>query len=370
MSFPTPPKITTAIPNNPFYSYQTWQVCGSYLSYIVGCGICVTPDGTITTWDDGCGIFAIVGGPGICAVNTAGVVEVSNTGVVALSAACGLYSTGGQEPTVGLIDSGVVPGSYAYPSITIDQKGRVTAAISRPATIRCDVITAKGDLIVGQAAQTGTALEVGSDNSFLMANSACALGIQWAAPADTPYVLKSCFPGKGYMAVGSSTPNSPLAFAPGADQCLLKACSAAPSGMVWAPATGRVADPINVSNRCGSQSGTTTFQVELCNQINPSRCPNYFVMLTGFVSSCSNVDNYGSWQLCAGDINSQAICYTTTPTSPVVGAIRCNWPIAVSYLFQPSIPNQTVALRFCVTQVSTDVCAGVVFSYTWQSFGF
>jgi len=363
MSFPTPPKITTAIPNNPFYSYQTWQVCGSYLSYTVGCGICVTPDGTITTCDDGCGIFAIVGGPGICAVNTAGVVEVSNTGVVALSAACGLYSTGGQEPTVGLIDSGVVPGSYAYPSITVDQKGRVTAAISRPATIRCDVITAKGDLIVGQASQTGTALPVGTvENSFLMVNSACPLGVQWAAPADTPYVLKSCFPSKGYMAVGSSTPNSPIAFAPGADQCILQACSAAPSGMVWAPATGRVADPCNITCYSGQINGANTVQCLLSGNINPSRCPNYFVMITGAICSIDPVTNYGIWRLFPS--SRPDVGYTT------IGSCQCAYPIAISYLYQPSDPTQPLAISLCVSQLATVANSGVYFSFAAQSFGF
>lgn len=274
MAFPTPPKLTTAIPNNPFYTPQAWQVCGSYLNYTVSCGICVTPEGNIETWDCGAGIAGVVSGNGICTTTIDGIVEICNTGILGISPGVGLSSSGGQDPILYLAQSGVNPGVYTYPSITVDQYGRVTAAAARPPTIRCDVITAKGDLLVGEASQTATALPVGSNLDIIVADSSCALGMKWFPQNQLPFVKCCCYPSKGYLVAGSATANTPISLPPGANGCVLTACSTCATGMVWGCVPPAVPAPYQYSQwsmggQCSSgiQFNTPTSAPQICSII-------------------------------------------------------------------------------------------------------
>lgn len=49
-------------------------------------------------------------------------------GVTSVSGTSPISSTGGSTPAISLNDTAVVPGTYTSPSLTIDQKGRITAA--------------------------------------------------------------------------------------------------------------------------------------------------------------------------------------------------------------------------------------------------
>ena len=59
-----------------------------------------------------------------------------------------------------------------------------------PLAIPCACIAAKGDLIVGTAASTPSALTVGSNGKYLVADSTCTAGVKWAVvPSAAPAVL-------------------------------------------------------------------------------------------------------------------------------------------------------------------------------------
>ena len=59
--------------------------------------------------------------------------------------------------------------------------------------IQPTLLTAKGDLISATAASTVAVLPVGSDTQILVADSAEATGLKWAAPSAPAYVGVSCY---------------------------------------------------------------------------------------------------------------------------------------------------------------------------------
>jgi hypothetical protein len=78
----------------------------------------------------------------------------------------------------------------AYPtSVTVDNRGRVTAITAGTAPILQSIVTAKGNLISATGNNAPAILPVGADGLFLVANSGTATGLAWAAaPGGAKYV--------------------------------------------------------------------------------------------------------------------------------------------------------------------------------------
>ena len=162
MAFPTPPRPNTPIPNNPFYYPQTNSVNGDLGLLVVGSGLTVTPDGVLSaTGTGGVAVTNLAAGPGIAVTQPNGNVTVSNTGVLGLTAGVGIdiinnsgnYTivntlpaslptgtvtqidtgvglTGGPITSSGILslsNTGVAPGTYTNPHVTVDAQGRITA---------------------------------------------------------------------------------------------------------------------------------------------------------------------------------------------------------------------------------------------------
>jgi hypothetical protein len=165
MALPLPPRPTQPIPNNPFYYPEGNYIRGEYGPFIVGGGIFLDySTGTISAGGSGPGgVNTILAGNGIyVSPNTGGVVTVSNTGALSLTAGVGIqvvnnagnYTIINTAPasaptgtvtsitagaglsggtittsgTVSLTTTGVGPGTYSNPTITVDAYGRVTYA--------------------------------------------------------------------------------------------------------------------------------------------------------------------------------------------------------------------------------------------------
>lgn len=298
MALPTPPDYTTAIPNNSFYAPEEYYVQGPYNPFIVGAGLSIDSEGILTAIGSGGGVNTIIAGTGISVSGPTGNVTISSTGVTGLVAGTGIALSGSTgnvtisatsafngtvtavntgvgltggpittSGTISLASSGVTPGIYTNPTITVDTYGRIQLAsnntvvnnisVTAPLTIvgttsptlgvalgttaaagvvqlsnavndaasTCaastaavktayDVaiqaiprtcVTSKGSLITGTAPATVTALPVGSDGLVLTACAACAMGLTWAA-ASTPPVATPNY--GSFLGIPSQTPTS------------------------------------------------------------------------------------------------------------------------------------------------------------------
>jgi hypothetical protein len=76
-----------------------------------------------------------------------------------------------------------------------------------PADIPCAVITAVGDIVVGSAPSTPTALPVGANGYILAANSACATGLEWVANSQGDVTSVT---GTAPITVNNTNPQTPI----------------------------------------------------------------------------------------------------------------------------------------------------------------
>lgn len=132
MALPTPPPYTNPIPNNPFYSPFAPYVCGPYFPVATSAGIDITTGAVVPQLVNDVQ-NVLLAGPGIALSTLMGVTTITATG-----------GGGGGIPT--------------------------------------SIITAKGDLIAGTAANTPVALPIGAtDGHVLTVCAACTEGMYWAA---------------------------------------------------------------------------------------------------------------------------------------------------------------------------------------------
>ena len=132
MALPTPPPYTDPIPNNPFYAPFNPYVCGPYFPVAMSSGIDITTGAVVPKLVNEVD-NVLAAGPGIALSTLMGVTTITATG-----------GGGGGIPT--------------------------------------SIITAKGDLIAGTAANTPVALPIGAtDGHVLTVCAACTEGMTWAA---------------------------------------------------------------------------------------------------------------------------------------------------------------------------------------------
>lgn len=179
MALPNPPiNPNFPIPNDPFYSLESWTLVGPVGPLVVGSGLNVSSTGVISATGGGggavasvsgsgagisvspttgnvvvtnTGVTSLVAGPGVSVSAATGAITITNTGVTAISTGVGL--TGGpitSSGTIALNNTGVAAGSYTYSSIAVDAQGRITGATSG---------TAPSTTVTAPAVNTGTAVE-------------------------------------------------------------------------------------------------------------------------------------------------------------------------------------------------------------------
>jgi len=95
---------------------------------------------------------------------------------------------------------------------------------------------AKGDILAATAANTPTALAVGTDGQVLTACTACTTGLVWSSAAASSSIPCACITGKGALVSGTAA-STPTALPVGTDGQVLVADSACTSGLMWQTGT-------------------------------------------------------------------------------------------------------------------------------------
>lgn len=273
MALPVPPSINTPIPNNPFYSLPTYITKGAYYPITVGAGLSVDPvTAVITSTGGGGAVSSILAGTGIGVNAATGNVTITNLGVTSIAAGTGISVstasgavtinsltsgtvtavntgpglTGGPITTFGTIDlrtTGVTPGTYTNPTLSVDGYGRVysifngTAIGSVSGTPPITVSPGSNPTIGINPASTsncGAVLLSNAVNSTSSATAATSQAVKAAYDIAIAAIPKSCITAVGTLITGTG-PSTPLALPVGTNGTVLTACSSCTGGMFWGP---------------------------------------------------------------------------------------------------------------------------------------
>jgi hypothetical protein len=172
-------------------------------------------------------------------------------------------STKAIKPGAGIIDCAGSCGTAGQVLMSNGSNAICWGTVSGGSGIPCSIITAKGTLVTGTAANTPSALGVGTDGQILYACSTSVTGLCWAAAPsggsgtvtsvcagtglcggdittsgtvslDTACVIQpSALTAKGDL-ISASAASTPTALSVGTNGQVLSACSACASGLVWA----------------------------------------------------------------------------------------------------------------------------------------
>jgi hypothetical protein len=115
------------------------------------------------------------------------------------------------------------------------------------ACVPCSAFTAAGQLLAGTGTSTFTALNVGTNGQFLVADSTCTGGLKWTTEC---FINDSCYTAKGDILVGTAA-STVTALTVGSNNQVLVADSACTGGLKWLTAQG--------SFLCGYTCSATPF---------------------------------------------------------------------------------------------------------------
>ena len=113
-----------------------------------------------------------------------------------------------------------------------DATTALTPAAAASAYVPLADYTTKGDILAATAANTPTALAVGTDGQVLTACAACTAGLVWS-PAASSGIPCACITGKGALVSGTAA-STPTALPVGTNGQVLAANSACATGLEWA----------------------------------------------------------------------------------------------------------------------------------------
>jgi len=271
MGLPTPFNPNTPIPNSPFYSAQNWYITGWQGPLVLGAGLSINfADGSINSGGgSGGSVSQIVAGTAITVspAGGTGIVTVTNAGVTGITAGTGISISGGTgnvtitatggSGTVTLINSG--SGLSGGPISTTG-----TLALNYACVVDPTDFSAKGDILAGTGAGAYSALAVGLNGYLLTACSTAANGVCWAA-APAAGIPCACITGKGGLVTGTAA-GAPIGLGVGTNGQVLVANSACAVGLEWATATSSAATPLALGTVFGCTENTGTYNTALGSQ--------------------------------------------------------------------------------------------------------
>jgi hypothetical protein len=165
----------------------------------------VGTDGQVLIANSTCatGLEWVTDTPGdVTSVTATSPVTVDNTDpqnpIVGIDAASTTQS-GAVQLNDTVISTSTTEAATANATKTAYDKG-VSACTIAQAAVPCSSFLAKGNILGGTAAGTYSALTVGTNGQVLLANSACATGLEWG---NACYVPDACFTALGDLVVGT-----------------------------------------------------------------------------------------------------------------------------------------------------------------------
>ncbi len=231
----------------------------------------------------------------------------------------------------GSLISGSAPGTPT--ALTVGTDGQILVACSLSASglcwissgavsasIPCSTISGKGAIVTGTAANTPTALTVGSDGQLLVACASCSTGLAWVSPSTASTAIPcSTLSAKGSLVTATAS-STPANLGVGTDGQLLVACSACTTGLVWvSPSTASTAIPCSTITAKGAiVTGTaantpTALTVGSDGQILSAcaACASGLTWIANTVGTVTNVTGSGAISVATG---------STTPAISVASA--------------------------------------------------
>ena len=107
-----------------------------------------------------------------------------------------------------------------------------TISLNTACVVQPTAYTAKGTILGASAASTPAALAVGIDGQILVACSAATTGLCWVTSSAAAAIPTACITGKGALVTGTAA-NTPTALPVGTDGQVLTANSACATGLAW-----------------------------------------------------------------------------------------------------------------------------------------
>lgn len=268
MTLPTPPPLSQPIPNStPTPNLRRADEPADPDPQIAGVHFVEGGVGLLVSGNTGkvkivnTGVTSIAAGQGILIDNSTGKVTISakSAGTVT-SIAAGKGLSGGNivtSGTISLATSGVTPGLYSLASISVDEFGRITAAVDGEAltgvTATMPIRVKEGQkphISIDHATETHPGVVKISDsvqsNSSSVAASSHAVKTAFDAAARA--VSYSCFSKRGDILV-ALTDRVPTALPLGRQGDVLSVDNSSASGVAWKSAPKGVSDTITVGDK-------------------------------------------------------------------------------------------------------------------------
>ena len=397
----TPFNPNEPIPNDPFFYERTAAISGPLGPIEVGSGLEVTPTGEMIAVGGGPAVTYLTAGPGIYVNANTGTVRIVNTGVLNLAAGNGIglvrdtnngtwtitntapaVNLGGTvtqvntgdglvggpittSGTIALSNTGVSAGTYQNATVTVDAKGRVTAASPGSAI---STISGTSPIVVTPGANATVSINEGSSTAIGALRVCDAINVSCSTIAASSSAVKSAYdiaaaalPCSVLAAQGdlisAAAAGIPVRVPAGADGSFLKVCTACAGtgGLTWDSLTFCEGTVTSVSAGNGLTGGTITtsgtIALDTTCVISPTLFTSQGALLTATGPDAPTALGVGSngQLLSANNLCSEGLEWVTPTPSVPCSAFNVKGDILVatgpaSYAALPVGANGTLLL--------------------------
>lgn len=305
------------IPNGPFYSALSYYLQGPVGPLVVGSGLSVSLDGTISASGGG-------GGGGTVSSITAGAGLTGGT----------ITSTG----TISLANSGVVAGSYTFASISVDQYGRVTSAGSGNPVV--SVSTNSPLLVSGSSTSPTIGIQLATTSQY----GATQLNNTTSSTLTTQALT---------AAAGKSLQDQINALSQNASGLVLAGTLNVTTGLVVSATTAGVLGGFTAGSVVPAASPAINDYYLIVTTASPSGStytPTGGPTITGVIVGDYIIVSSGAWTILR--VGPQAAAYATTSVPGIVElstTAEAQAGVSPTVVLTPNAASQTYVARGCFT---------------------